>query len=65
LNTTGLDHLERKDRSHLPELAFSINPGDDGLLEDPGKDGKVRNLKTQPLFGFTKKKKNLSTDMLP
>jgi hypothetical protein len=58
-----LDHEERMDRSRLPKLAFQYPPGDDSMLEDPGKDGKVkkilsfkgRGLKTEPLFTFAKK----------
>jgi hypothetical protein len=36
-----LDHQERMHRSRLQELDFNINPGDDRMLEDPGKDGKI------------------------
>jgi hypothetical protein len=32
-----LDDLERMGRSR-----FSINPGDDRMLEDPGKDGMIK-----------------------
>jgi hypothetical protein len=31
-------------RSRLPKLDFSINPGDEMMLEDPGKYGKIKIL---------------------
>jgi hypothetical protein len=37
-----LNHLEITDRNPLPELAFNVNLGDDGMLEDPGRDGKIK-----------------------
>jgi hypothetical protein len=51
------------DRIRLPKLVFSINHGDDRVLEDPKKCGKIQNtlsfegrgVETSPLFIFTKK----------
>jgi hypothetical protein len=37
-----LDHLEKIEAAY-PNWLFSINPGDDGMLEDPEKDGKLWN----------------------
>jgi hypothetical protein len=31
-------------RSRLTKLDFSINPGDDGMLEDPENNGKIKNI---------------------
>jgi hypothetical protein len=31
------------DRSLLPKLAFRYQPSEDGMLVDPGKDGKIKN----------------------
>jgi hypothetical protein len=36
-----LDHVEKMDRSQLPKLASQYQRGDDRMLEDPGKDGKI------------------------
>jgi hypothetical protein len=33
--------MERMDRSQLPTLASQYQPGDDRMLEDPGKNGKI------------------------
>jgi hypothetical protein len=38
-----LGDLEGMDRSRLSKLVFSLNPGDDEKLEDPGRDGKFNN----------------------
>jgi hypothetical protein len=32
---------EKMDRSQLPKLASHYQPGDDRMLEDPGKNGKI------------------------
>jgi hypothetical protein len=61
-----LDHLERMDRSRLPKLAFQYQPRG---RRDAGRPGKYVQMKTtlglrgtglkaEPLFMFTKKKKN-------
>lgn len=51
----------------LTQLAFNINLEEDGMLEDPENDGKIKNSlsfkgtvhKTQPLFMLTKQRKNI------
>lgn len=58
-----LSHLEITDRNPLPKLAFDVNLGDDGMLEDPGRGGKTKitlrfrgaGLKALYLFMYTKK----------
>jgi hypothetical protein len=39
---SNLGHVEGIDRSYLFNKVFNIDPRDDGMLEDPGKDGKFR-----------------------
>jgi hypothetical protein len=49
-------------QNRLPKLAFSINPGDDGILKHPEEDGKIKNalsfrgtgLKIETFFMLTK-----------
>jgi hypothetical protein len=31
------------DRSRLPKLVFTVNRGEEAMLEDPEKDGKIKN----------------------
>jgi hypothetical protein len=60
-----LDHLEKWTEAPHRKWNFGMNPGDKGMLEDPGKDGKFKNilgfkgtvLKTQRFFVFRKKEK--------
>jgi hypothetical protein len=43
-----LDHLEKWKEAAYPNWLFSINSGYDEMLEDTGKDGKIKNP-----FSFT------------
>jgi hypothetical protein len=60
-------------RSRSQRPFFNINPGDDGVLEDPRKYGQIQNtlsfkgtgLETSSLLLFTKKNIQLNQNSLP
>jgi hypothetical protein len=44
--------MKRMGRSRLPKLAFRYQPREDGMLEDPLKDGKIKNTLSFKGTGF-------------